>query len=48
MMACPDMEVEGKILKALDEVRAVKAGTNENEVVLTAEDGSTVFLLVKE
>ena len=48
MMACPDMEVEGKILKALDEVRAVKAGANENEVVLTAEDGSTVFLLVKE
>lgn len=48
MMACPDMEVEGKILKAMDEVRAVKAGANENEVALVAEDGSTLFLLVKE
>lgn len=48
MMACPDMETEGKILQAMQEVRSVKAGASENEMCLVGEDGATLLLLKKE
>lgn len=47
MMACPDMETESKILQAMTTVRAVKAGTDANQMLLVDEVGKTVFVLSK-
>lgn len=47
MMACPDMELESKVLQGLDLVRSVKAGANENEMQLLDADGNVVFVLSK-
>lgn len=47
MMACPDMETESKILQAMTTVRAVKAGTDANQMLLVDEAGKTVFVLSK-
>ncbi len=46
MMACPDMETEQDILKALDKVRNFERGENENTVVLLDRDGVSVLTLV--
>ena len=47
MMACPDMETESKSLQAMTTVRAVKAGTDANQMLLVDEAGKTVFVLSK-
>lgn len=47
MMVCPDMETESKILQAMTTVRAVKAGTDANQMLLVDEAGKTVFVLSK-
>lgn len=47
MMACPNMETESKILQAMTTVRAVKAGTDANQMLLVDEAGKTVFVLSK-
>lgn len=48
MMACPDLELENKILQGMDAVRAVKAGASENEMQLVDEAGNVLFVLVKQ
>lgn len=45
MMACPNMDVEGKVLQAMDEVKGVKAGKNDNEMLLVDQSGNVLFVL---
>lgn len=45
MMACPDMEVEGKVLQAMEDVKGVKAGKNDNEMCLVDQSGNVLFVL---
>lgn len=45
MMACPNMDVEGKVLQAMDEVKGVKAGKNDNEMLLVDQNGNVLFVL---
>lgn len=47
MMACPNMDVEGKVLQAMEEVKGVKAGKNENEMCLVDQNGNVLFVLQK-
>lgn len=47
MMACPDMEVEGRVLQALNGVRSFRRLSDER-VALFDADGRQVMLLVKE
>jgi len=47
MMACPDMDLEGKVLKNLEEVKAVKAGADANEMKLVSSSGTTLIVLKK-
>ncbi len=47
MMACPDMETEGKIFQALDKVASVKTQGNVGSLQLLDKDGAVVFLLEK-
>ncbi|MCC8153202.1 MAG: META domain-containing protein [Tannerellaceae bacterium] len=47
MMACPDMDTENKILKALDSVDKVKKSKNANELLLTNSVGKVLFVLTK-
>lgn len=48
MMACPNMDLEMKVLKSMSEVKSVKAGKNENEMLLIDQDGNVLFVLDKE
>ena len=47
MMACPDMETEEAILKAMGDVKGVKAGQSENEMLLVDTDGNVLMVLSK-
>jgi hypothetical protein len=47
MMACPDMETEDAILKAMGDVKGVKAGQSENEMLLVDTDGNVLMVLSK-
>ena len=47
MMACPDMEIEDAILKAMGNVKGVKAGQSENEMLLVDADGNVLMVLSK-
>lgn len=47
MMACPNMELESKVLQSLAQVKSVKAGQNENEMLLVDADGNVLFVLSK-
>lgn len=47
MMACPDMEQETLILQSLENVKSVKAGQSENEMLLVDADGNVLFVLSK-
>lgn len=47
MMACPDMETEGAILQAMDQVKEVKAGQSESEMLLVDENGNVLLVLSK-
>lgn len=48
MMACPDMETEDAILQAMGEVKAVKAGQNDNEMLLVDGSGNVLLVLSKQ
>lgn len=45
MMACLDMELEGKVFKAIENVAAVQAGTTDNEMVLVDKEGASLLVL---
>ena len=45
MMSCPNMELEDKVLKSMDEVKAVKAGKSADEVLLVDAAGNVLFVL---
>ena len=47
MMACPDMETEDAILKAMGDVKGVKAGQSENEMLLVDANGNVLMVLSK-
>ena len=47
MMACPDMGTEDAILKAMGDVKGVKAGQSENEMLLVDTDGNVLVVLSK-
>lgn len=47
MMACPNMEQEDAILKAMLDVATVKAGQSENEMLLVDKDGNVLLVLSK-
>lgn len=45
MMACPNMEIEGIILQAMGDVKAVKAGQSESEMLLIDGNGDVLLVL---
>ena len=47
MMACPDMATEDAIMKAMGDVKAVKAGNSESEMTLVDQDGNVLLVLSK-
>lgn len=47
MMACPDMATEDLILKAMGDVKAVKAGQSESEMLLVDDAGNVLLVLTK-
>ena len=47
MMACPDMATEDAIMKAMGDVKAVKAGNSESETTLVDQDGNVLLVLSK-
>ena len=48
MMACPDMETEDAVLKGMFSVSNVKASKSKDELLLTDEEGNTIFVLSKK
>ncbi len=47
MMACPDLDTENKILKAIESVDYVKTNNKANEMLLTDKAGKVLFVLRK-
>lgn len=47
MMACPDMTIEDAVFKAMGDVKGVKAGSSENEMVLVDQAGNVLLVLPK-
>lgn len=47
MMACPDMSTEDAIFRAMGDVKAVKAGRSENEMMLVDGAGNVLLVLSK-
>lgn len=47
MMSCPDMDMETKILQSMSDVRAVKAGSNPNEMLLVDAEGNVLMVLAR-
>lgn len=47
MMACPDMSTEDAIFQAMGDVKAVKAGQSENEMMLVDGVGNVLLVLSK-
>lgn len=47
MMACPDMATEDAILKAMGDVKSVKAGQTESEMLLVDANGAVLLVLSK-
>ncbi len=47
MMACPHMATEDAIMKAMGDVKAVKAGNSESEMTLVDQDGNVLLVLSK-
>ena len=48
MMACLDMETEGKIFKEFENVNSVKAGKNDNEMLLVDKNNKLLFVLERQ
>ena len=47
MMSCPDMETEQAVLQAMGEVKQVKAGQSESEMILADAEGNALLILSK-
>lgn len=47
MMACPDMATEDAILKAMGDVKSVKSGQSESEMLLVDANGDVLLVLSK-
>lgn len=47
MMACPDMDKETKLLQSFGEVKSVKAGATQDEILLCDADGNVLITLTK-
>lgn len=47
MMACPNMDLETSVLQSMDQVRSVKAGKDENEMLLVGQEGDVLFVLAR-
>ena len=47
MMSCPDMETEQAVLQAMGEVKQVKSGETESEMLLVDAEGNVVMVLSK-
>ena len=45
MMACPNMDLETSVLQSMDQVRSVKGGKDENEMLLVDQDGNVLLVL---
>ena len=45
MMACPNMDLETSVLQSMDQVRSVKAGKEENEMLLVDPEGNVLLVL---
>ncbi|MCC8134221.1 MAG: META domain-containing protein [Tannerellaceae bacterium] len=48
MMACPDLETEDRVLRALEHVSYVKDGSNSDEMYLTDNTGTVLLVLTKQ
>lgn len=48
MMACPNMDVETLVLQSMEQVRSVKAGKDESEMLLVDQDGNVLMVLDKD
>ena len=48
MMACPNMDLETSVLQSMDQVRSVKAGKDENEMLLVDQDGNVLLELMRK
>lgn len=47
MMACPNMDVEGKIFKTFETIKGVKADKDANKLLLVDGSGKTLLVLQK-
>ena len=47
MMSCPDMETEQAVLQAMGEVKQVKSGETESEMLLVDAEGNALLILSK-
>ena len=47
MMSCPDMETEQAVLQAMGEVKQVKSGETESEMLLVGAEGNALLILSK-
>ncbi|SEF58917.1 META domain-containing protein [Parabacteroides chinchillae] len=47
MMACPNMETEDAVFQAMNDVKAVKAGQNDEEMLLVDANGDVLLVLAK-
>ena len=47
MMACPNMELEGEIMKTFESITGLKQGSSEKEVLLVNGEGKTLLVLSK-
>lgn len=48
MMACPNMDLETLVLQSMEQVRSVKAGKDESEMLLVDQDGNVLMVLDKD
>ena len=45
MMACPNMDLETSVLQSMDQVRSVKGGKDENEMLLVDQHGNVLLVM---
>lgn len=48
MMACPNMDLETLVLQSMEQVRSVKAGKDESEMLLVDQDGNVLMVLDRD
>ena len=44
-LATPNMDLETSVLQSMDQVRSVKGGKDENEMLLVDQDGNVLLVL---